>query len=217
MADPADEPAGWQPASALYGCGGSPLDELLELVRVRTDACAARVAASLFFQGYAARLLSPQLACLALYGRLPGMPADRLVWRRAEGEVIQLGLTPCGGWEGTPEALMTHLVHGSFENHLQPLARAVRSRVRIAEQILADNAASALINGLLLLREHLGPGWKDLAACALAQPYLRGSGSLPDTGPAFVRRSCCLIYRVPPHEKCGDCVLEYHSDGRRRA
>jgi len=129
--------------------------------------------------------------------------------------MIQLGLTVRGGWEGTAEALIAQLVRDCFEEHLQPLARAVRSRVRIAEQILTDNAASALVNGLLLLSEYFGPGWKDLAACALAQPYLRASGSLPGTGPVFVRRSCCLVYRVPPHEKCADCALEYRPDGSR--
>lgn len=215
LADPAGEPAGWQAASVLYNSGSGSLDELLELVRIKTHRCEARVAASLFFQGYAARLLSPQLACIALYGCLPRMPADQLRWRQPDDEMIQLGLTACGGWEGSTDALIAQLVRESFQEHLQPLARAVRSRVRIAEQILTGNAASALINGLLLLREHFGPGWKDLAACALAQPCLRGSGSLPGTGPVFVRRSCCLIYRVPPHEKCADCALEYRPDGSR--
>ena len=217
LADLTEEPVGWQTANVLYSTGGGPLDEILEVVRVTKGQCEARAAASVFFQGYAARLLSPQLACIATNGCLPRMPADRLRWRRPDGEMIQLGLTPGGGSEGTTEGLIAQLVSDSSEEHLQPLARALRSRVRIAEQILRDNAASALVNGLLLLSGHFGPGWKDLAACALAQPYLRGCGSLPDTGPVLVRRSCCLIYRVPPHGKCGDCALEYRPDGSRRA
>jgi hypothetical protein len=140
-------------------------------------------------------------------GCLPKMPADRLRWRRPGGEMIQLGLTADGGWEGNAEELIAQLVSDSSREHLRPLARALRSRVRIAEQVLRDNAASALVNGLLLLSEHLGPGWKDLAARALAQPYLHDCGSLPDTGPVLVRRSCCLIYRAPPHGTCGDCPL----------
>jgi ferric iron reductase protein FhuF len=186
------------------------------MVRAAKGSCEARVAASVFFQGYAARLLSPQLACIATNGCLPRMPADRLRWRRPGDELIQLGLTPAGGSEGTAEGLIAQLVSDSFEEHLQPLARALRSRVRMAEQILRDNAASALINGFLLLSGQFGPGWRDLAARALAQPYLRGCGSLPDTGPVLVRRSCCLIYRVPRHGKCGDCPLEYRPDGSRR-
>jgi len=205
LADLTEEPVGWQTANVLYSTGGGPLDEILEVVRVTKGQCEARAAASVFFQGYAARLLSPQLACIATNGCLPRMPADRLRWRRPDGEMIQLGLTPGGGSEGTTEGLIAQLVSDSSEEHLQPLARALRSRVRIAEQILRDKAATA------------PQVWLDLAACALAQPYLRGCGSLPDTGPVLVRRSCCLIYRVPPHGKCGDCALEYRPDGSRRA
>jgi ferric iron reductase protein FhuF len=216
LADPADKPIGWQVASVLYGVGDSPLDEMLEAVRVKKDRCEPRVAASLFFQGYAARLLSPQLACIALNGCLPQTPADRLRWRRPDNEVIKLGLTAGGGWEGAAEGLIARLVKDSFDEHLRPLAHALRSRVRMAEAILPDNAASALVNGFFLLREHFGPSWKDLAAYALTQPHLRGSGRMPGTGPILVRRSCCLVYRAPPREKCGDCPLVYRPDGSRK-
>lgn len=228
LADPAEQAADWQPVSLLYTASAvGPLDEIIEAIRKGKGGCEPAVAASIFFLGYAARLLSPPLACIAIANCLPQMPADRLLWRRPQvpaahgrqpaGEMIRLAMTAGNGWTGSRERLIARLIGCSFEDHLQPLVGAVRSRVRIAPPILRDSAASALINGMLLLAtEHLGPDWKDLARHALAQPCLRGSGSLPITGPLFVRHSCCLIYRVPPGARCGDCPLDFRPDGSRR-
>ena len=198
LTDPSAETADWQPVSLLYSAGRSPLDEILEAVRIAKGNCEPRVAASVFFQGYAARLVSPPLGCIATANCVPDLPASRLLWTRPGDEMIRLALTAGGGWTGTPERLIAHFVRRSFEDHLHPLAGAVRSRVRIASSILRDNAASALVNGLMLINE------RGLAAHALAQPELRGSGVFR---PHFVRHSCCLIYRAPPGDMCGDCPI----------
>jgi ferric iron reductase protein FhuF len=168
----------------------------------------------MFFQGYASRLLSPPLACLAANGCIPGMSADRLRWRHPDDQMIELGLTADGGWVGSDRRLIEQLVAAAFEEHLQPLADALRRRVRIAAGLLTGNAASALVSGLALLAGRLGPGWRSLAAHALAQPALRGGGSWdgsPGRGggqePVFVRRSCCLYYRVAGGGLCADCPL----------
>jgi iron complex transport system ATP-binding protein len=258
LADPAADPVGWQPVRLLYGSqlgGGQPgggqlgggqlgggqdhLDVLLGSVRAALGGCEPRVAASLFFQGYASRLLSPPLACLAANGCIPGMPGERLRWRHPEDQMIELGLTADEGWAGSDRRLIEQLVAASFEEHLQPLADALRRRVRIAAGLLTGNAASALVSGLALLAGRLGPDWRSLAAHALAQPPLRGSGSWggspgrdspprdspgrdspgrdsPGRGgggrggggePVFVRRSCCLYYRVVGGALCADCPL----------
>jgi ferric iron reductase protein FhuF len=229
LADPAGDPTGWQPARLLYGSqpsprqlsgGGDHLDALLASVRAALGGCEPRVAASMFFQGYASRLLSPPLACLAATGCIPFMRADRLCWRHPADQMIELGLTADGGWAGADWRLIEQLVAASFEEHLQPLADALRRRVRISAGLLTGNAASALVSGLALLAGRLGPGWRSLAAHALAQPTLRGSGSwdgslehggTPRHGgggeAVFVRRSCCLYYRVAGGGLCADCPL----------
>jgi len=208
LADPASEPVGWQPAGSLYALHrGGPLDVILESVRAKLGGCEPRIAASLFFQGYASRLLSPQLGCIALAGCVPEMRAECVFWRRPAGETIALGMTPGPGWAGSGEILIEQVVRASFEEHLQPLTTALQARVGIAEGLLRGNAAAALIGGLRLLSEYLGPSWIDLAARALAQPCLRGCGSLQEQEPVYVRRSCCLYYRVSSGEKCGDCPL----------
>jgi ferric iron reductase protein FhuF len=243
LADPAADPADWQPVGLLYDSqlprgqldggqldggqldggqldgGQDHLDALLGSVRAALGGCEPRVAASLFFQGYASRLLSPPLACLAANGCVPEMPAGRLRWRHPEDQMIELGLTADGGWAGSDRRLIEQLVTASFDEHLQPLADALRRRVRIAAGLLTGNAASALVSGLGLLAGRLGTDWRSLAAHAVAQPRLRGTGNWgvgpghdsPGRGgggePVFVRRSCCLYYRVAAGSLCADCPL----------
>ena len=231
LADPAADPANWQPVRLLYGsrlfrgqldAGQDHLDALLASVRAALGGCEPRVAASLFFQGYASRLLSPPLACLAANGCIPGMTADRLRWRHPEDQMIELGLTADGGWAGSDRRLIEQLVAASFEEHLQPLADALRRRVRISAGLLTGNAASALVSGLALLAGRLGPDWRSLAIHALAQPALRGGGSWGGSAgrggggeAVFVRRSCCLYYRVAGGGLCADCPLAARGVPRR--
>jgi iron complex transport system ATP-binding protein len=202
LADPTRQPD-WRPAAALYDLGTGPLDELLESVTERLGGCELRVAASLFYQGYAARLLSPQLGCVATSGCLPAVPADQLWYRMPASEMIQLALPPSPGWRGPAGPLLDQLLAQSFTAHLRPLATAIQARTHISADLLQDNAASALINGLRLL----GGDWRSLAARALATQDLRGSGTLRAPEPAFVRRSCCLYYRTTAGGLCGDCPL----------
>jgi iron complex transport system ATP-binding protein len=232
LPDPDDDPVGWLPVQLLYSARTGQLDEVLAAARRGLRDCEPRVAASLFFQGYAARLLSPQLGCLVTSGCVPSMPPGQLRWRRPHGTVIELGMTAGPGFTAPADALVEHTVRTAFDHHLQPLADALRARVRIASSVLRDNAASALIGGIRLLGEHRGgfratggsgvspgkqsvpPGqhrgrdWRALAATALAQPMLRGSGILLAGDPFFVRRSCCLYYRAPGGGTCADCPLD---------
>jgi ferric iron reductase protein FhuF len=200
---------GWLPASRLYAPGpGGPLDELLDSVQERLGGCERRVAASLFYQGYAARLLSPQLGCIATGGCLPEIAANRLSWREPPAEMIQLAWRAGQGWRGQARPLLSQLLIQSFTAHLRPLETAIRTRVKIPAAVLQDNAASALISGLRLLDSRLGDGgWRPLAEHALADQALHGSGNLRAAEPAFTRRSCCLYYRAPDGGLCGDCPL----------
>ena len=234
LADPAVDPGNWRPVALLHEPGTGPLDQLLDSVQARLGGCERRAAASLFYQGYAARLLSPQLGWLASGDCIPALPADQLTWRHPATEMIQLALPPGPGWRGPAEPLLDQLLVQSFTAHLRPLAVAIRSRIRIAAGLLTGNAASALINGLRLLDPLLaaraeslpatdsaptagpclrtGPepstGWRPLAGRALADPLLRGSGTLTACDPGFIRRSCCLYYRTPGGGLCGDCPLK---------
>ena len=202
----------WQPVKLLYANEKGQLDGLLDDTVARLGGCERRVAASLLFQGYAARLLSPQAGCLVTSGCVPAVPAASLRWRQPGAEVMELGLVAGAGWRGPAEALIAVVLDQSFDSHLRPLAAALRARVRIPARVLRDNAASSLAGALRLADDKIVPGWRFLAERALAHPLLRGSGVIYSEEPVFVRRSCCLYYRVDNGGMCGDCPLPRRVD-----
>jgi ferric iron reductase protein FhuF len=199
--------AGWDPAGLLYADEAGALDAMLDETAARLGGCERRVAASLLFQGYAARLLSPQIGCLITSGCVPAVPAASLRWRRPDAEVIELGLVAGAGSRGPADVLIGVVLTQSFDAHLRPLAEALRAHARIPASVLRDNAASSLIGALQLAADKIVPGWRFLAEQALAHPLLRGSGVIYSQEPSFVRRSCCLYYRVDNGGMCGDCPL----------
>jgi hypothetical protein len=208
LADTAADPGGWQPVAALYEPQDSPLDEILATFRARLGGCEPRIAASVFVQGYAARLLSPQLACLVRANCLPEMPPGLLSWR-SSAQTIELGMTPGSGWQAPGPVLLRRLIKSAFDEHLNPLSDALNSRVPVAGGVVRSNTAATIVAGLRLLDDGTPASrpWRPLAAAAQATPELRESGSLRGGTPAFVRRSCCLYYQAPGGGLCGDCPI----------
>ncbi|MGH3900004.1 MAG: (2Fe-2S)-binding protein [Pseudonocardiaceae bacterium] len=176
-----------------------------------------RVAASILFQGMAARLWSPVLGCLATVGIVLDLPAPTQWQLRADG-----GVEPCvphpGGWMATNDpddvaALVERIV---IRNVLQPLAVQVRAEQPLAHGLLWGNVASALVGSLRVLQRG-GAGDPLTVAVVLrlldASPLagtaiLDAAGKLDD----FRRRSCCLYYRIPGGDRCGDCALHRTPD-----
>jgi iron complex transport system ATP-binding protein len=186
-----DGTPGWRPAGDLYW-DPAVLAGLVGRVRERLGTPEDRVAASIFFQGWAARLWSVGLAVLVHTGRLPVL--DTLRWRDVGG-TIHLGVDCPQLGPGSAERL-GDLVVGQ---HLEPLAAAVRGAAPLSGQVLWGNAASALRGAARVLDS--GPATA-LADEVLARDRLRGT-----LDAAGRRRSCCLYYRVPGGGLCGDCVL----------
>ncbi|QKW34675.1 (2Fe-2S)-binding protein [Actinomadura sp. NAK00032] len=183
----------WRPFSG-------DVERLRELTRdhaVRLGTGERRVAASLLFQGLAARLWSPVVASSAA-GIVPDL--RELRWSWAPGEAITLGVPEACGWRveevGEAASVIQAVV---VDGLLRPLQAAMSEFVRLADGLVWGNAASALAGTLrvpgspvrvALVRELLG-----------REPL---AGALDDR---FVRRSCCLYYRVPGGGMCGDCGL----------
>ena len=188
-----DEGPGWRAAADLYA-DPVVLAGLVGRVRDRLGTADGRVAASIAFQGWAARLWSVGLAVLVHTGQLPVLTPSTLRWRDVGG-TVSLGIDRPALGAGSAERL-GDLVVGQ---HLEPLAAAVRRGAPMSERVLWGNAASALRGAAQVL----GGG----AAAALAGEVL-GRGRLRGTLDASGRRrSCCLYYRVPGGGICGDCVL----------
>jgi ferric iron reductase protein FhuF len=162
-----------------------------------------RVAASILFQGLASRLWSPVVVAAAL-GAVPDLKS--LHWRWAPGAPIALWLADPSPQDGSGSAA----VHATVvEGQLRPLRAAMLQVVRLADGLMWGNAASALAGTLRAgtLRPELAPRVNALVRDLLAREPLTGTGSFDVRG-GFVRRSCCLYYKVPPGgEMCGDCAL----------
>lgn len=183
---------------ASLQAGGSALDRSIVDVARRLGTSERRVAASIFFQGLAARLWSPVVAGELLFDTRVGFTPASTWWH------------PTDGCSADPASLGHGSVDEVWPDLLAPLAARIRSLVGLSSRILLGNAASALAGSLsVLTREH--PEVADAAVgllrrhLAVGSP-LAGAGVMSDEN-RFTRRSCCLYYRVPGGGLCGDCVL----------
>jgi hypothetical protein len=191
------------PLAELYGAAGRfDLEELVDHHARRLRTSELRVAASLLFQGIAARLWSPVIGCVP-HGLVPDLDPAHLYWWRASPLGLSTDL-PTGWVAADPTERVAHTV---LEANLRPLAHALRQVTRISEGLLWGNAASALVGTALVAGDE---AVRALAVRLLAREPLHGTvTTLPGAGPLRVqRRSCCLFYRVPDGGLCGDCALQ---------
>ncbi|HEX6501295.1 MAG TPA: (2Fe-2S)-binding protein [Micromonosporaceae bacterium] len=214
LGDCVADPGPWRGVATLYDSGTGLLDDIVEATGRRLRHHERRVAASIVHQGFAARLLSPQLGAIALRGWVVDLPARRTRWRLLDRHSLALAACEARAWQGPPDALLAYLLDDAFHEHLLPLEHALRSSAKLPDGLLRGNVASVIANGFRLLEPRLGAGWRDLTRIALDHRYLRGQGTLRDRPPPFVRRSCCLYYRVPGGGVCGDCVLAARPEDR---
>ncbi|MFJ9939845.1 (2Fe-2S)-binding protein [Streptomyces erythrochromogenes] len=200
---------GYRPLTALYG--GQLVPYVAEVGR-RIGSGPGRVAASTAQFGIASRLWSIGLGCAALAGRVPDLAADRVWWRLPDEGSLQL-------WLPEPVGRPAEDLGASVLGNLALLQTALRERYGVSPTVLRGNAASGLVGALRVLIDRVPGG----AAPGLVRDLLAEGGALAGTGAfvheeglgvAFVRRSCCLYYRVPGGGGlCGDCVLRTRRSG----
>lgn len=198
---------GWRPASEL--ADQSTAAGLVTDVGRSLGTPPARVAASMVVLGYSARLVAPAVAVLVRDGVLLGVAPGDVWWRFTAGEGFQLRLPAPSGSRGAPLDQWSVEV---IDRHLGPLVAAVRAAVPVAKGLLWGNVASSLAGALRFVALS---GAAPLPAChetglaLLRRGPLRGSGQLSVRSGQlrFVRRSCCLYYRLPGGGTCGDCPL----------
>lgn len=204
---------GWRPLTGLLADPATVRARVTDMAG-RLGTAETRVAASILFQGLAARFWSPSLGAAVAHDLLIDLAPRHVYWRAAAGGPLPLRATHLEGWEVRDPARITGPLYRTVVTGLlEPLAETVRRVVPTAPGLLWGNAASALVGTLLELGRHR-PG---LAAKAVAlgrellgTGLLRGTGELAEPVPGhplFARRSCCLYYRLPGGGMCGDCVL----------
>jgi ferric iron reductase protein FhuF len=188
----------WLSGAALLD--GSPaLAKTLDTIGERYRTTERRVAASLFFLSYTARLLCPTVAARVLGGTAPDIRPDNLWWRYSPTDGLQVRLAEPTSGPGIAEAMT-------------PVVEAIREESGVAAGLLWGNAASSLAGGLrTLARAGAATAEECLAVGAelFAEPPLLGMGEfVPFPGEVvFRRRSCCLYYRLDGGGTCGDCPL----------
>jgi ferric iron reductase protein FhuF len=176
-----------------------------------------RVAASITFQGLAARVLSAPFAAAALHGVVPRLTPDVLCVRVCEESPWPLWCAePAVHTVTDPREAASTLALLLLDDLLAPLVTAVRRRVRLPARLLWGNVASSVAAAKRLVGEQRPAAAERAAAIAehlLATGPLAGAGTLrapepPDRAWTFRRRSCCLFYRVCGAGLCGDCALD---------
>lgn len=198
----------WRPCRELY-TDPEVLGARIELVARSLGTTEPRVAASIACLGLAARLVSPVLAVAAGYALVPRWTPDSLHWRPVAGGPLPLwesaGSIAHAGADGLPAAVAEVLV----EPHLAALVEATRAVVSVSTRVLWGNAASALVGAAGLVgraRPAAAHRAAEVLDGVLATAPLAGTGHFESRW-SFRRRSCCLYYRVPGGDTCGDCVL----------
>jgi hypothetical protein len=209
--------AGWRPLTELVERQDVLVERvaaaramLAERSRVEVDEIEERATASIVFLGLAARLVSPAFACAALADRVPDLRLDALWWQPTVGGPWPLarsgatGSEPAGEFADDLDARVLRAI-------VAPVLEAFGRTFALSPQVLWGNVASSLAGALTMLRT-ARPDRADAATQLVAELLehgtLAGTGDLDPAAPSFVRRSCCLFYRVPGAGICGDCVLD---------
>jgi hypothetical protein len=220
--------AQWQPLSTLVSDPevlgervGRTRSALARSAGIPAEQVEVRVAASIMFGGLASQLVSPQFGAVVIAGVLPQLAIDHLWWRPVEAGPWPLAARPAGATVFGQLATSGQLDDAAARLSEQiagvtgPLAASFAAVFRLSRQVLTGNVASALAGAAAVLAgafPERGGLPAQLAGRILGMSPLRGTGNLvrPDPGQPgtfFLRRSCCLYYRIPGGRTCGDCVL----------
>jgi len=170
-------------------------------------AAGGREVHSLVHLGVVARVLSPALAAALLAGVLPA-PA-RVVLQPVGGNPVPMAWADVQGVAvRTPQDVAGALAEHWLAPLVGPWTDVVAGR-SVSRRVLEGNVVSALHGTAVVL----GAARPDLAGRARAVlDALLAAGPLAATGGwrpdgSFVRRSCCLLQRLPGAGACADCVL----------
>jgi iron complex transport system ATP-binding protein len=171
-------------------------------VQARIGADEHRVAASIFFLGFAARLWSIGLGAVVGHHLLPDLAPEQLLFREVDGAVELHIERPVARQGDNVAGMLADLV---LDSHLIPLSTALQP---VSREVLRGNAASALLGAARAYDLHQGSGFAwQLARRLCADERL--SGTVRFTNASYRRTSCCLYYRTRGGGLCGDCALTH--------
>jgi len=203
--------AGWRPVTGVIA-DSAELAQIIDRTAARLGAAPQWIAASVFYQGWAARLTSIYAGSVALSGAIPDLAASSLRYRQPPSGPVELLAAPVTavdagvGWRRL------------LGDHLDPLADSVRGRVRIGRQLLLGNIASALAGSVVMLARSGHGRLEDLITQAWAQPAelsRYGQWHSSTDGIRYFRTTCCGFDQLSRASRCGDCSLSRRRSGRK--
>jgi ferric iron reductase protein FhuF len=199
---------------AVVGATGARIAaaELVDAVGAWLGSAERRVAASMVLVGYSTRLVGPSVAVLLRFGILLDLRPSQVRYSYVPERGFRLAVPQPAGWRGPPAALQRRWCRDVVDEHLGSVVAAVRSVVPVAAGLLWGNVASGLAGALRTLA---AGGAVPLAHCHDAGLSMLECGPLRNAGRlwvdggqlCFMRRSCCLFYRLDGGGTCGDCPL----------
>ncbi|MCW3841193.1 (2Fe-2S)-binding protein [Micromonospora yasonensis] len=178
-----------------------------------------RAMASVVSLGLFARLLSPPFGTAVRTGVVPALTIATLWWKPVGGGpwpmATSAGEPTPPARAASPESVAARFAEQIVAGVAAPVLAVFAAEYRLSEKVLWGNVGSALGGAAGMLttgRPELADRAADLAERILAVPPLLGTGRLAHPDPDhprrfFVRRSCCLFYRIPGGGTCGDCIL----------
>lgn len=190
------------------------------------------VAASLFAQNYAYRVLMAAVACMTTSGVVPDCRAEAMAVTLARGRpyavrfdapTVLVPWDAAGGGEEEPvdvrarfagtDLALDYLLERAVGAHLALLVDATRARFRIGERLLWGNIAASAAVAFRTMDGCLGPWVQPVGERFFerAPGELQGLGSFlaleqdGRRGWFWERTNCCLHDRLPGKIRCGDC------------
>lgn len=157
-----------------------------------------RAVASTMALGLFSRLLSPALGAVVL-----GVPGPRPDLATMWMEPVHRGTVPLATSAELEEIDPQEAVEGLVAPLVEPMSRVFR----LSPTVLIGDIAAAVAGSCEVIagvRPDLADAAADLRARLLETPLLDGSGTPRGK---FVRSSCCLIWQLPMHYICSNCVL----------
>jgi ferric iron reductase protein FhuF len=187
----------------------------------RLSAPGLAVAASIFVQDYAYRVLTMGLSCMFLSGVLPTSGPGEMAMAMSNGRPAFVNYrTPkvitFGEWRSGPgsaaRAVQTYM-EDAIEGHMRPLVAATRACARVGGRLLWGNVASSAAVAFRTMEGLLGPEVKRLGEqfFSIVPVELKGLGHFATVEHAgrstwyWERRNCCLYDRLPDKVRCTDC------------
>jgi ferric iron reductase protein FhuF len=186
------------------------------------------VAASLFVQGYAYRVIALAVACMMTSGVVPDCTSVAMAVGLSRGRPSRVAYLAPGAFATSDHESPTDsrlasqhvvddalgfLIERAIAGHLRPLIDGLRREIRVGERLLWGNVAASAATAFRTMEGSLGE-WVTAVGTRffeLAPPEFDRQGSFltidrgEKHGWFWERTNCCLYDRLPGDIRCADC------------